>query len=485
VLVAVVGLMAAPAAFANQWNERTIIDISEPVLVPGATLQPGRYVFKLLDSDSNRHVVQIFKNGDERQIITQVQAVPTKRQEAVGDTVLKFNPTATGTPALKAWFYPGSRYGHMFVYSDRQARDIASRTKTIVLSTDVEGSDMEKGTLHIYDAQGQRKSYTPDAQMEREWTEWNQSQQRDHDTANEQKPSSTATTGGQAANSPHVSGHPANARVVSPTSGTAESTAPMMVQNTQAMKVRLDQLEDNPKQYTGKTISVDAEVETVHGPRLFTIDEPNWGDLEGETLVYMPSDLAALVREDDRITVTGTVRPFVKADIEREWGWLDADDEVVVELARKPVLVASRIVGGNNNVAMSIRAQARGDRAGEAGTAVGTSGTADTTGPSGSTAGATLTDARSIASGDEDLVGRRVRLENVQLSAGKERGLWLTTNGQRIYVLPSQGSSTASAGGNATVEGVVLQMPRAMRTRLNPGGDWNDDVYIYAFDVDR
>ena len=101
VLVAVVGLMAAPAAFANQWNERTIIEISEPVLVPGATLQPGRYVFKLLDSDSNRHVVQIFKNGDERQIITQVQAVPTKRQEAAGDTVLKFNPTATGTPALR------------------------------------------------------------------------------------------------------------------------------------------------------------------------------------------------------------------------------------------------------------------------------------------------------------------------------------------------------------------------------------------------
>jgi hypothetical protein len=229
-------------------------------------------------------------------------------------------------------------------------------------------------------------------------------------------------------------------------------------------------------------------VETVHGPRLFTIDEPNWGDLEGETLVYMPSDLAALVREDDRITVMGTVRPFVKADIEREWGWLDADDDVVVELAQKPVLVASHIVGGNNNVALSIRAQARGDRAGEAGTAVGTSGSTDATGTLGSTASATLTDARSVASGDEDLVGRRVRLQNVQLTAGKERGLWLTTtNSQRIYVLPSQATSAAAAssGAGATVEGVVLQMPRAMRTRLNPGGEWNDEVYIYAFDIDR
>jgi hypothetical protein len=246
--------MVAPAAFANQWNERTIIEISEPVMVPGATLQPGRYVFKLLDSDSNRHVVQIFKDGDERQVIAQMQTVPTKRQESTGDTVLKFNPTATGTPALKAWFYPGSRYGHMFVYSDRQARDIASRTKAIVLSTDVEGSDMEKGTLHIYDAQGQRKPYTPDAHMEREWAEWNQSQQKNHDAANERKPSSTATADrGQSATSPDASGYPAKARVVSPTSGTPESTAPMMVQKTQAMNVRLDQLEDNPKRYTGKT----------------------------------------------------------------------------------------------------------------------------------------------------------------------------------------------------------------------------------------
>jgi len=48
-------------AAAQQWNDRTILTFSEPMLVPGATLQPGTYVFRLVTSDSNRHVVKILK----------------------------------------------------------------------------------------------------------------------------------------------------------------------------------------------------------------------------------------------------------------------------------------------------------------------------------------------------------------------------------------------------------------------------------------
>jgi hypothetical protein len=473
-LVAALSLLAAPAALANPWNERTLITISEPVMVPGATLQPGEYVFKLLDSDSNRHVVQIFKQGDERSLITQTLAVPTRRIEASDDTVLKFNPTESGTPALKAWFYPGTRFGHLFVYPDRQAREIANRTKTIVLSTDVEGSDRQKGTLHVYDAQGQRQPYAPDAQMEREWKDWHETEQRKHTT--------TAATGGS---------KPAEADVFSPAGEPSKATAPMVAPQGQdrAMNVRLDQLEDNAQRYIGQTISVDAEVETVHGPRLFTIDEPNWGDVEGELLVYMPTDLAALVREDDRVTVTGTVKRFVKADVEREWGWLNPSDDVIVKLAAKPVLLASRIVGGNNNMAMSVRMEppSTSARADDVGRPVATSGASSGTVSSNSGSSQTLTDARSIASGGDDLVGRRVKLQNVQLSEGKEHGLWLTTaNGPRIYVLPSSGpSKPTAAAGTASIDGVVLQMPGAMRTRLQPGGEWNDEVYIYAFNVER
>ena len=43
---------------ADTWDKKTIVSFSQPVEVPGAILQPGKYVMKLVDSQSDRHVVQ-------------------------------------------------------------------------------------------------------------------------------------------------------------------------------------------------------------------------------------------------------------------------------------------------------------------------------------------------------------------------------------------------------------------------------------------
>lgn len=90
-------------------------------------------------------------------MVALTQAVPMKRLDAKGDVVVKFSPTDAGSPpAMKGWFYPGSLYGHEFIYPDGQAKEIAQRTKTIVLSVDVPGTDLEKGTLRTYDQSGSR-----------------------------------------------------------------------------------------------------------------------------------------------------------------------------------------------------------------------------------------------------------------------------------------------------------------------------------------
>ena len=214
----------------------------------------------------------------------------------------------------------------------------------------------------------------------------------------------------------------ATARMEVPTKGSPESTAPVMVQQDHAMRVKLDDLEDNPTKYTGKTVTVSGQVEKVFGPRLFTIDEPHWMDVEGETLVYMPTNLAALVRDDDRVTVTGEVRRFARADVEREWGWPDTDAETLTALGDRPVLMASRIVGGDDNVALSIataatgsatnartaeRSTAAGKSSGQAAQmptetdsqrAVGTSGTSSTA----DGRGPRVTDLATITHGDDD-----------------------------------------------------------------------------------
>jgi hypothetical protein len=55
-------LLAAPKAKADDINRKTVITFSEPFEVPGAGAQilpAGTYIFKVMDSPSDRHIVQI------------------------------------------------------------------------------------------------------------------------------------------------------------------------------------------------------------------------------------------------------------------------------------------------------------------------------------------------------------------------------------------------------------------------------------------
>jgi hypothetical protein len=64
--VLLMGTLLTTAANADEWNEKTVVTFSGPVEIPGVhlagmgVLPAGTYVFKLLDSDSDRHIVQIF-----------------------------------------------------------------------------------------------------------------------------------------------------------------------------------------------------------------------------------------------------------------------------------------------------------------------------------------------------------------------------------------------------------------------------------------
>jgi hypothetical protein len=106
VLFGAFGALLVPSLLADEWNKKTILTIGEPIQVPGATLQPGKYVMKLLDSQTDRHAVQIF-NGDENHIIATILAIPNYRLQPTGKTEFSFWETPPGQPkALRAWL-PG------------------------------------------------------------------------------------------------------------------------------------------------------------------------------------------------------------------------------------------------------------------------------------------------------------------------------------------------------------------------------------------
>jgi len=128
-LASCVGLFSAafaPALRADEWNKRTILTVNEAIQVPNATLQPGKYVMKLLDSPSNRHIVQIF-DANEQHLITTVLAIPNYRLQPTGKTEFGFWETPAGQPkALRSWFYPGDNFGQEFAYPKNQAMQIAA-----------------------------------------------------------------------------------------------------------------------------------------------------------------------------------------------------------------------------------------------------------------------------------------------------------------------------------------------------------------------
>ena len=139
--VVLLGVAVSPSARADEWDKKTTITFSGPVEIPGVHLQgfgilpAGTYVFKVLDSKSDRHIVQIFSK-DELTIYATILAIPNLRLKATDKTVMTFRERPAGQPeALRAWFYPGKEWGEEFVYPKARAIILAKETHTAVLST--------------------------------------------------------------------------------------------------------------------------------------------------------------------------------------------------------------------------------------------------------------------------------------------------------------------------------------------------------------
>ncbi len=132
------GIGLTPSARADEWNKRTTLTVTEPIEVPGAVLAPGDYVIKLLDSPSDRHIVQIF-NADETELQTTILAIPNYRLQPTGKTTFTFWEMPPGQPrALRAWFYPGDNFGQEFAYPKVKATEIAAVAHAEVPTTEAQ-----------------------------------------------------------------------------------------------------------------------------------------------------------------------------------------------------------------------------------------------------------------------------------------------------------------------------------------------------------
>ena len=122
------------AAHADESNQATTITFSQPIQIPGQILPAGTYSFKLLDSNSDPNVVQIF-NSDQTHLYATLQTVATERQDPTGDTAITLAEQSAGKPdVLLKWFYPGRETGHEFAYSEQQEKQLAEDTQQTIVA---------------------------------------------------------------------------------------------------------------------------------------------------------------------------------------------------------------------------------------------------------------------------------------------------------------------------------------------------------------
>lgn len=111
----------------------------------------------------------------------------------------------------------------------------------------------------------------------------------------------------------------------------------------------IEEITSDPARYYGQTVTVGGEIENIVGRRAFTVGGESFlGD--PELLVVGASPLPAVagrpadagLAENDLVTVTGPVRRFVVADVEREIGF-DLDDNLFRDWEGKPAVVARNV----------------------------------------------------------------------------------------------------------------------------------------------
>jgi len=124
--------------FAQRSDKATVITFNSPVEIPGSNpqvLPAGTYMFKLVDSKSTPHVVQV-SNKEESKVYSTIMAMPAHRDASTRDTVITFEERGAGQPqAVQTWFYPNDINGEEFVYSGKPLQQVATVTPPAPVTT--------------------------------------------------------------------------------------------------------------------------------------------------------------------------------------------------------------------------------------------------------------------------------------------------------------------------------------------------------------
>jgi len=124
--------------------KKTAFSTNEPLEIPGTLIEPGQYVFKLIEAQPERNVLQVFETvqlwtADETRLVSTLLTMPNYDLPTTDKTVFSFFERGPKQrKALRLWFAPGRNYGQEFVYPKAQAVELARVVGRSVLSMPAE-----------------------------------------------------------------------------------------------------------------------------------------------------------------------------------------------------------------------------------------------------------------------------------------------------------------------------------------------------------
>jgi len=140
---------SAQAQGLHETFKKTSVTITRPMEIPGQVLQPGTYVFKVMDVIGFRNIMQV-TNADETKVFATVIAVPDYRVEQTDQPVVQYKEEAAGKPsALRAWFYAHEKSGLEFVYPKTRAVELAQASNEVVPAETVEPTESNLKTVPL------------------------------------------------------------------------------------------------------------------------------------------------------------------------------------------------------------------------------------------------------------------------------------------------------------------------------------------------
>ncbi len=98
---------------------------------------------------------------------------------------------------------------------------------------------------------------------------------------------------------------------------------------------------EHPERFLNQTVKVTGEVERLFSPIVFSLDEDRVFSAGVDVLVL--SKRPGIAKDNQRVTVTGVVRRFVRAEFQKEIVDFDLRPEWLVDFESRPVIIATDV----------------------------------------------------------------------------------------------------------------------------------------------